>query len=172
MENVLCYPANHEEKPDAFGEHRAIIAYQTPWRTDESKPYTWSWEYSDERFDRPHLEAYKISLHHSFREGGKVRKRQYSVCTLSWYDIVEYSLYDCADERICKVAEKLDLDAGKVYKIIEAKLEPLYERLSAEFRQTPEYAARDKHERIRAAYYEAQSKCCAKYGVDNDDFAR
>ena len=36
---------------------------------DESKPFTWAWMYSEERFERPHLEAYKITLHQSYREG-------------------------------------------------------------------------------------------------------
>ena len=67
------------KKPDPYGERLEIRAYQNQWRLDESKPYTWAYEYSEERFERPHLEAYKITLHQSYREGGVVRKRQYEI---------------------------------------------------------------------------------------------
>lgn len=53
------------KKPNRYGEHLGIIAYQNQWRLDESKPFTWGWKYSEERFERPHHEAYKITLHQS-----------------------------------------------------------------------------------------------------------
>lgn len=46
------------------------------------------------------------------------------------------------------------------------------ERLEAEFHQSPEYIAKQEHERIRANYLEASSKFCSKYGVDKDEFSR
>ena len=72
-----------KKRPNHYGEHKEIVAYQNQWRLDESKPFTWAWKYSDERFERPRLEAYKISVHHSYREGGKIKKQQYSICTMS-----------------------------------------------------------------------------------------
>lgn len=161
-----------KKRPNPYGEHKEIVAYQNQWRLDESKPFTWAWKYSDERFERPRLEAYKISVHHSYREGGKIKKQQYSICTMSYYDIVEYSLYDCADSRIQATADKLGMDPAELYELIETKLEPLRERLEAEFHQSPEYLARQEHEQIRANYLEASSKFCSKYDVDKDDFAR
>ena len=160
------------KKPNCYGEHLEIIAYQNQWRLDASKPFTWGWKYSEERFERPHMEAYKITIHQSYREGGKVKKRQYSICTMNYYDIVEYSLYDCADSRIQAAAEKLGIDPSELYDLIESKLEPLRERLEAEFHQSPEYIARQEHERIRADYMTAQSKFCSRYDVDKDEFDR
>lgn len=160
------------KKPGRHGEPLEIIAYQNQWRLDESKPFTWAWMYSEERFERPHLEAYKITLHQSYREGGRVRKRQYSICTLSYYDIVEWCLYDCADRRIKAAAEKIGVDLSTLYDLIDARLEPLRERLEAEFHQSPEYIAKQEHERIRADYLEASSKFCSRYNVDKDEFAR
>lgn len=160
------------KKPDRYGEHLEIIVYQNQWRLDESKPFTWAWKYSEDRFDRPHHEAYKVTIHQSYREGGKVKKRQYAVCTLSYYDIVEYSLYDCADGRIQATAEKMGVDPAEVYDIIETKLEPLRERLEADFHQSPEYITKQEHERIRANYMTAQSQFCRKYDVDKDEYDR
>ena len=64
------------------------------------------------------------------------------------------------------------MDPAELYELIETKLEPLRERLEAEFHQSPEYLARQEHEQIRANYLEASSKFCSKYDVDKDDFAR
>ena len=152
-----------KKRPNPYGEHKEIVAYQNQWRLDES---------SDERFERPRLEAYKISVHHSYREGGKIKKQQYSICTMSYYDIVEYSLYDCADSRIQAIADKLGMDSAELYEIIETKLEPLRERLEAEFHQSPEYIAKMEHERIIADHLTAQNKFCSKYDVDKDEYNR
>lgn len=160
------------KRSDRYGEPLAIIAYQNQWRLDESKPFTWGWKYSEERFERPHHEAYKITIHQSYREGGRVRKRQWTICTMSYYDVAEYSLYDCANSRIQAAAEKMDVTSSELYRLIESKLEPLRERLEAEFHQSPEYIARQEHERIIADYMTAQSEFCNRYDVGKDEFAR
>lgn len=133
------------KKPDPYGEQLEIRAYQKQWRLDESKPYTWTYEYSEERFERPHLEAYKITLHQSYREGGVVRKRQYVVCTMSYYDICESWWGDCIVGGEKALAEKVGMDAAELYEIIEAKLGPLRERLEADFHQSAEYQAKQEH---------------------------
>lgn len=160
------------KKPNPYGEPLEIKAYQNPWRLDESKPYTWAYEYSGERYARPHLEAYKISIHHSYRENGVVRKHQYSIRTMSYYDIVEYSLYDCADSSITATAGKLGIDPAELYELIETKLEPLRERLEADFHQSAEYKAKQEHQRILEAHRAAQAAFCKRYGVDTDDYDR
>jgi len=160
------------KKPDPYGEPLEIRVYQNQWRVDESKPFAWAWEYSKERYERPHLEAYKITLHQSYREGGKVRKRQYAVCTMSYYEICETWWGDCIVGGEKALAEKLGMDAAEVYEIIEAKLEPLRERLTAEFHQSAEYAAKQEHERIIADYQTAKFKFLRKYDVDGDEYNR
>lgn len=161
------------KKPNPYGKYREIEAYQNEWRiAGDDRPYTWSYRYTGGRFERSHLEAYKISIHSSYREGGAVRKRQYAICSMSYYDVVEYSLYDCADSRIQATADKLGMDPAELYEIIETKLEPLRERLEAEFHQSPEYIAKQEHERIIADHLTAQNKFCSKYDVDKDEYDR
>lgn len=159
------------KKPDPYGEYKEIEAYQSQWHIDD-RPFTWEWHYTGGRFERPHLEAYKISIHQSYREGGVVKKRQYAVCTMSYYDICDSWWGDCIVGGPDALAEKLGMDAAAVYEIIEAKLEPLRERLTAEFHQSAEYAAKQEHERIKAAYWSAQSAFCKKYSVDKSDYDR
>ena len=84
------------KKPDPYGEHKEIIPDLLEMSINgvEQVPI-WQWRWSEERFERPRLETYKISIHQSFREGGAVRKRQYAVCTMSYYDICENWWGDC-----------------------------------------------------------------------------
>ena len=159
------------KKLNPYGEYREIEAYQNQWRIDD-RPYTWSYRYTGSRFERPHLEAYKITIHHSYREDGKVKKRQYPIRTMSYYDIIDYSLYDCADGSIQATAEKLGIEPTELYALIETKLGPLRERLEAEFRQSPEYLAKQEHERILDAHRAARSAFCKKYDVDGDEYDR
>jgi len=159
------------KKQNPYGEHKEIEAYQDSWAI-AGKPPAWSWRYTGGRFERPHLEAFKVTLHQSYREGGKVKKRQYAICTMSYYDIVEYSLYDCASGRIEATADQLNKDTTELYDLIESKLEPLRERVEAEFHQSPEYIAEREHQRILDAHREARSAFCQKYEVDGDEYDR
>lgn len=59
-----------------------------------------------------------------------------------------------------------------MYAIIESKLDPLRERLTAEFHQSPEYIAKQEHERIIADHMTAQNEFCSKYDVDKDEYNR
>lgn len=145
------------KKPNPYGEYREIRAYQNQWSID-NRPYTWSYEYTDGRFERPHLEAYKISIHSSYREGGAVKKRQYAVCTMSYYDICDSWWGDFIVGGEKALAEKTGISPAELCELIEAKLEPLRDRIEAEFHQSPEYIARQEHERIKADYLETSSK--------------
>ena len=160
------------KKPDPYGEYREIRAYQNQWRLDESKPFTWAWERTGGRFERPHLEAYKITLHQSYREGGVVKKRQYTVCTMSYYDICESWWGDHIVGAENALAEKVGIAPAELYELIETKLGPLRERLEAEFHRSPEYIAKQEHERIIADHMTAQNEFCSKYDVDKDEYNR
>lgn len=161
------------KKQDRFGEPLEIVAYPLEVSINGVPQVPiWRWKYSEERHDRPHLEAYKITLHQSYREGGVVRKRQYSVCTMSYYNICESWWGDCIVGGEKALAEKVGIDAAELYEIIERKLEPLRERLEADFHQSAEYITRQKHEQIIADHMTAQGKFCSKYNVDKDEYAR
>lgn len=159
------------KKSDSYGEYREIEAYQDSW-TVQGKPPTWSWRYTGGRFERPHLEAYKITLHESYRESGAVKKRQYSVCTMSYYDLCSTWWGECIVGGEKALAERVGVDVAALCALIDAKVEPLSELIRAEFHQSAEYIAEQEHERIKSAHWSAQSKFCEKYGVGKDDYDR
>lgn len=159
------------KKPNQHGAYRDLVTELDGW-TIEGKPPVWRYRQTGERFDRPHREAYKISLHQSYRAGGRVKKRQFSICTMSYYDIVEFSLYDCADGAINAAVERAGMEYGELYDLIESKLAPLRERLEADFQQSEEYQTHRQHQQIIRAHREARSAFCEKYGVDGNEYDR
>ena len=159
------------KKPDPYGEHKEIIPYPLEMSINgvEQVP-TWHWKWSEERYDRPRLEAYKITIHHSYREGGKVRKRQYSVCTMSYYDICESWYGDCILGGVEALADRIGINAAELCEIIDSKLEPLRERLEADFHKSAEYIAKQEHRRILDTHNKARAAFSEEYGVDTSEY--
>ncbi|MFM9535507.1 hypothetical protein [Lysinibacillus sp. IITD104] len=154
-----------KKKPDAYGARKEIIVTETKFGFVGEEPKTsYGYTYSDKRFERPVLDAYKISIHHSYRENGKVKKKQWVIRTVSYYDLIEYSLYDCADSSIRKVAKEMDKEEDFLYDLIYEKLNPIIEKIEAEFQQTEEYRAKKEQEAILRAHREAEAAFEKEYG--------
>lgn len=130
--------------------------------------------YSSERFERPIKKAYKISIHESYRENGKPKKKQFVLCTVNYYDIVDnyFNLYDYCDNKINTVAEKLNVDPMAIYDIVETKLEPLIAKIQGDFKQTEEYKTHKEHERITSLYAANKIQFIEKYECDKDEYDR
>lgn len=121
--------------------------------------------FSKERFERPIQKAYKISIHMSYRENGRVKKKQYVLCTVNYYDIVDgwFSLYDYCNRKITALSEILNVDAETIYNLVDAKLNPLIESIQDEFSQTEEYKVHAEHSRITTLYAANKVQFNAKY---------
>lgn len=78
------------KKENPYGEYKELISRETNWTINGVNGCTYGYTYSDERFKRPIKKAYKISIHHSYRENGKVKKKQWVICTMEYYSIVDY----------------------------------------------------------------------------------
>lgn len=127
----------------------------------ELEVYTWSfcgetvydYRHSSEKFQRPIKKAYKISLHKSYRENGKVKKKQYSITTMGYYDIYEFAVEDCVHSgKIKDLAAELGVTEEYIYNLIYKKLNPLYEQIKEEYEQTEEYKTSRKHSEIIRKY--------------------
>ena len=114
--------------------------------------YTYS--YSDERFERLIKKAYRISIHHSFRENGKVKKKQFVLCTVNYYDLAtdSFTIYDWCNEKINMVSEVLKESVDDIYELVQERIEPLTEQIQEEFAKTEEYKTHEEHERITTIY--------------------
>ena len=139
-------------------------------------PYTsYGYTYSDEKFERPIKTAYKITLHDkSYRnEKGKVRKNQFHVATIKYYDLVDFGWYDCIiSSKIDDIAEDMGIDYETVWAEIEIKLDALEDKVKAEFAQTEEYKAKKAHDAILNEYRAKKAEFAKKYEVQENEYDR
>lgn len=128
--------------------------------------------YSDECFEREIKKAYRITIHESYRENGKVKKKQFGICTVDYYDLATdwFCLYDWGGSKIETAAKELNCSEEEIYTLIEKKLEPIQERIIEEFKQTEEYKTHEEHERITTLYAANKAQFNAKYNVSGDEY--
>lgn len=124
--------------------------------------------YDAGRFERPHMEAYRILLHFSYRQDGKPRKRQYSLCTASWYDFADgcFTLYDWAGSKIEHIAETEGVDVDQIYNIVEAKISMLEKEIQRQYYQTEEYKAERERKKLLDEYQKRKAEFAKQYGVE------
>lgn len=128
-------------------------------------PYFYGFCYSRERFERPIKKAYRISIHESYREDGVVKKNQYGICTVNYYDLADdtFTLYDWGDSKINIAADAIGCTPEFLYNLIQKKISPLQERIQAEFAQTEEFKVHEEHERITTLYAFRKTEFNARY---------
>lgn len=130
-------------------------------------PYFYGFCYSTERFERPIKKAYRISIHESYREDGVVKKNQYGICTVNYYDLADdtFTLYDWGDSKINIAADAIGCTPEFLYNLIQKKISPLQERIQAEFAQTEEFKVHEEHERITTLYAFRKTEFNARYEI-------
>lgn len=160
------------KKPAAGGECREYEVQTTSITVGGQTKTYYSYYPNHEagRFERPHREAYKISVHVSRRENGKVKKKQYPIGTVGYYALIEWGLYDYIDRGVAKAAQAMGLDYQEVYKPVEDKMEPIRQRVEREYQTTEEYKVVTRRRKIQATYQKAKAAFAKKYGVDEREY--
>jgi hypothetical protein len=160
------------KKPNGYGERKEIKISSTTWSMGDEPPKTkYYYTYSDERFERPILDAYKISIHESYRDNGKVKKKQWVICTMGYYDFIDSWVGDHVVEGILE--EKLDeMGIGKheLWDMVYGKLTPIEENILKEFEKTEESKAKKEHEKILKEHQRVKEAFEKKYGQDTYDY--
>lgn len=128
--------------------------------------------YSEECFERDIKKAYRITIHESYRENGKVKKKQFGICTVDYYDLATdwFCLYDWGNSKIETAAKELNCSEEEIYSLIEKKLEPIQERIIEEFQQTEEYKTHEEHEKITTLHAARKVEFNAKYNLSGNEY--
>ena len=142
-----------------------------------------AYDFSEERFTRPIKKAYRITLHESYREDKKIKKRQYVVATLNYYDIAESyedDLWDFEDTLYYKLLGKLDIIIEKLnisedftedlYDLFATKIDPLFNQISEEFIKTKEGKVFLKNKRIIQKYKDNKRKFLSEYDAFSQEY--
>jgi len=156
------------KKPNKYGYAKELISefYNCSFNGADLSYY--SHHYGYERFERSIKKAYKISIHRSYREDGKVKKKQYPLCTANYYELADgwFGLYDRCDTKINLVAKELGIAPDEIYELVSTKLDTLKEVVQSEFHQTEEYKTNQEHERITTVYAATKTQFNNRYGFE------
>lgn len=152
------------KKPDLEGNSKYI------------EPYTWgsgndvyhSYRMSNERFKRNIKKAYKISIHHSYRDNGKVKKKQWVICTIGYYYMIEWGNWIGDSCRLKDKLEVIGISEEELCDLIYAKLDPLTKRIKNEYKETEEYRLSKKNDEIIKKHQASEREFNNKYGGGYD----
>jgi hypothetical protein len=123
------------------------------------------------KFERPIKDAYKISIHESYRQDGKVKKKQWVICTMGYYDLFEFWPGDCINgQKLKEKLEEMEITEEELWDMVYQKLDPLIDEIKKEFESTMEYKTKVKYDEILSQYRAAKSKFEEVYGLDTYDY--
>jgi len=173
---MRCYIQELQMKSsNSVGCGKELCVTTSNW-TVNGVPYTsYGYTYSDEKIERPIKTAYKVTLHDkSYRDDkGIVRKKQYHVTTIKYYDLVDFSWSDCIiSSKIDDIAEEMGIDPEIVWTEIENKLDALQEKVNAEFAQTEECKVNEKHKAVLKEYQTKKREFAKKFEIQENEYDR
>ncbi len=169
---MFCVIQEIEVKKVPAGEAKTIEVYETTWTIDGVNGSTWGWRYSDEHFDRLVRKAYRISVHESYREAGKVKKRQTVICTIGYYSIVDWGgwIGDYIIGGLKRKADALGLSEEVLSDMVYKKFQPIIDQVVSEFQKSEEYKAREEHRRILREYQYRVEAFKKKYDTSESEY--
>ena len=172
---MYCVIQEIETKKPIKGNPKEIISDEITFTIMGKTETTYGYHYSSELFVRPVRKAYRITIHESYRVDGKVIKKQIYICTIGYYDIVDWGGYIMdymSPDRKKKILESLGMDVDSLCELVYAKLQPVIDRVKEEYVLTEEYKVTEEHRGIISEYQEAIRQFTEKYQVDRDEYRR
>lgn len=170
---MFCVIQEVNVRKASRGNSRSLEVYESCFSINGVKHHYYRFQKSEECFERPIKKAYRISIHKSYRESGKVRKKQTVICTMNYYDIADgYWFGECVRGGLKAKADALVLTEEELCDVVETKLRPLIDRIKAEYEQTKEYKVTKEHDCIIREWAEKREAFSEEYGVDQDEYDR
>lgn len=162
MINIFCVIQELKLKKENEGKNKCLEVYT--WNSGSRDNYKthYSYQWSKERFKRPIKKAYKIAIHKSYRENGKVKKKQWVIGTWEHYSLIEYG-FD-----LWKIDDKfkeMEITEDELYDLIYVKLEPLIDKIAQEYHNTEEYKIYQENLNIIEIYNKAKNEFDKIYGA-------
>ena len=156
------------------GEAKSIEVYETHWTSDGKDYCSYGYRHSDECFTRSIKKAYRISVHQSYRERGKVKKKQTVICTINYYSVVDWGdwIGDYIKGGLKSKADSLGLEESALSDLIYIKWQPIVDQIWEEFKQTEEYGSREKNRQIINEHNQRVKVFMDKYGVSRSEYER
>lgn len=146
---------------------KRIEVSPTTWTMNGVTETFYSYTYSSEKFERPIKKAYKISIHKSYRDRGKIKKKQCVICTMGYYDLINSWPGDfLTSSKLAQKLEFLEINEDELWDMTWKKLEPIVNEVTKEYQQTEEYKAEQEQRKIMDNYHKVKKKFEEQYGED------
>lgn len=170
---MYCVIQEIEKKTVPVGEPKEIEECKTNCTMNGESYTSYGYRYSQERYERQIRKAYRISIHKSFREDGRVRKKQTVICTIGYYDLIDCSSWIgdyISGSRWSDKVKEIGLPEEELVSVIYEKFQPIIDLVEAEFHQTEEYRAKEEHGRILTEYQQSVDEFIKKYEATKSDY--
>lgn len=154
---MYCVIQEIKTKKEIKGHRKGIKAVKHIFNGVESNSYTMSLEF----FKRPIKKAYKISIHKSYRENGKIKKKQWVIGTYEHYSLIEYGFELW---RLGNKLEEMGITEDKLYDLIYMKLNPLIDKITKDFHNTEEYKVYKSYRDIIKTFNQREREFNQIYG--------
>ena len=171
---MFCVIQEVATKTVPAGEPKGIEVYESRWTADGKEFCSYEYRNSAERFERPIRKSYRISIHESYRENGKVKKKQTVICTIGYYEVVDWGDWpgDFVVGGLASKADALGLEESELADLIYTKWQAIVDRIWEEYKRTEEYAARQENCRIIREHNERVNEFTEKYSVTRSEYNR
>lgn len=171
---MFCVIQEVEVKTVPAGEPKGIEVYESRWTANGEEVCNYEYCNSTERFERPIRKSYRISVHESYRENGKVKKKQTVICTIGYYEVVDFGDWvgDYIVGGLGVKADALGMEENELADLIYTKWQAVVDRIWEEYKQTEEYAASQENRRIIREHNERVNEFTEKYGVTRSEYNR
>lgn len=117
--------------------------------------WVYSYQKSEERFERPIRPTYKVMAAHSYRDGNKVKKKSVSLGQFDYYDQLDGYSFEC-----WKIYEKLDRKGIPYQEDVEVlvyeKVQQIEAAILKELKETEEYRTKEQIKDVELAYLDAK----------------
>jgi len=158
------------KKVNFHGKGKEIKIDSYTWSIGGVSQTTYSYKYEGE-FERSIKDSYKISIHKSYRDNGKVKKKQWVICTIGYYEIVDgWTWIGDHTIRLKDKCEKIGISEDMLCDLVYAKLDPLIEQVKAEYETTEEYRVSKRNDEIIKKYLNDKESFENKYGPQTYDY--
>jgi len=160
------------KKENTHGEYKELEVYYSSFTINGIDHGYYSYRYTGERFKRPIKKAYKISIHKSYRENRRVKKKQWVIGTMSYYDIAtnNYWIGDyISSSKLENILNEMEISEDELWELIDKKLDPLIEKIQKEYQETEEYITEKKHSDIIKKYRKDKAEFESIYGERSYD---
>ncbi len=130
-------------------------------------PGSSEYTFKGEEVKRDLKEKWRIVLYDSFKENGKIKRKQWYVCTITYWDIVDDYFVKSYNGKLLSHAWKrlneLFPDAGEdeknhLKKIVLSRIEPLRKKVILDYQKSDEYYYRLIQNMVEQKHKESQAK--------------